>query len=259
MPLLLNIMPCQIAAMLPLSETDLQQLRDRVFGSSFGGYTGPAIDAYIKHYNDVVRPYAGNPANAVISVGTPALRTHSDLLDCATVLQQSAGSTFDHFIANCRPLRQMTESREKEHTVNTLINVLFMVDCGLRNYHSRKFQMTNLSSAKWEGVVRFHEFVEETFLSQGIGSTNVQARVTFLPMQGSDATRNQKALKAWKLIARYGLQIKPTNNLLEHLAYNPTTRCLKVFHQVSFLRAQLQRTNGEALALGFRESLEKSV
>lgn len=239
--------------MFPPNETDIRQIHNAVFGSFDGGYTGPVLDAYLEHYNDVVRPYAQTSNDAVISVGNSVLQTHSDLLQCVKVLQKSTASTFDDFIADCRVLQRVSERKEKEYIVNTLINVLFMVDCGLRDYYSNKFQKSNLGFAKWEGAIRFYEFLKEILQDQGIGPSDILSQ----PTQGVDAVKNKKALKAWKLISRYDIEIKPTNNLLEHLSYNPSIRCLKVFHQVSFLKAQLQRTRDETLTLGFEQSLQK--
>lgn len=65
------------------------------------------------------------------------------------------------------------------------------------------------------------------------------------------------SLKAWKLTKRYGIKIKGTNNLLEHLVLDPKSMTLKVFHQVSFLRAHLKKSKQEPLNLYFEESLKR--
>ncbi|UNI16373.1 hypothetical protein JDV02_002809 [Purpureocillium takamizusanense] len=71
--------------------------------------------------------------------------------------------------------------------------------------------------------------------------------------------RHKKFLKAWKLRKRYKIKLRHTNNLLEHLSYDPLTRVLRVYHQVSFLRTQLEKTRNEPLELSFEDSLKRGA
>jgi hypothetical protein len=65
----------------------------------------------------------------------------------------------------------------------------------------------------------------------------------------------KKLLKAWKLVRRCGIKLRPTDNLLEHLQYDPKEKILKVFHHVAFLRAALRRTKGQQLGLDLEQSI----
>ncbi|KAK7423825.1 hypothetical protein QQZ08_008868 [Neonectria magnoliae] len=135
------------------------------------------------------------------------------------------------------------------------VDVAFMIHCGLRDYHSDGFKCDgfkcdDLGIVKWQKNASFVDFIKQAFAPQ-------LTPIAEQRQKDMKVMKHKKALKAWKLERRYGIEIKTTNNLLEHLAYDPPTMTLKVFHQMSFLRAQLQRTKGESLDLGFEDSLKK--
>ena len=65
-------------------------------------------------------------------------------------------------------------------------------------------------------------------------------------------------LRAWKLNRRLGIQIRPTNDLAEHLVYSPTTKTLAVFHQVEWLKCQVRRTLERSLEESIEMSFAKS-
>lgn len=234
--------------MLPPNETERKQIIQAVFGNDIENRgTKLAFDAYLKQYDTLVRP--GSPTAVVINVGSPALKSHADVLRCVRALREKPQSTFDEFTANTSTL-QGASSREKEHVANLAINVLFMMDCGSRNFYSEEFKVNNLSSAKWVGDTRFDDFMKHAFDSLIVDSSSQ-------PQQIAEAVKHKKALKAWKLSRRCNIEIKATSNLLEHLSFDPGTRSLKVFHHVSFLRAQLEHTKDEPLTLGFEDSLKR--
>jgi hypothetical protein len=239
--------------MLLPNEIERRQLLEAAFGDDLS-HRRPetAFNAYLAHYNALVVPYSkSSSADAVINIGTPALRSHSDVIECVKHLQNSAQLTFAEFVARSTVLRSIDMHTERERVADMTINVLLLMDCGLEDYHSDEFKQSNLGNLRWKGGIRLHEFIEQTFVAHGIGSLKSPR------FHNSEAVRHKKSLKAWKLIKRYDIEIQPTNNILEHLLYSPSTRSVKVFHHVAFLRAQLERTKDLPWELGFKESLEK--
>ncbi|KAI1392526.1 uncharacterized protein F4822DRAFT_131716 [Hypoxylon trugodes] len=98
-----------------------------------------------------------------------------------------------------------------------MVNVAFMVNCDERDYYPESFPTEDLR-AKWESTQTFADFLRNVFQQQ------TGSKITLY------ADEN-KSLKAWKLSKRYGIKIRDTNNLLEHLLYNPRERSLLFFHQ----------------------------
>lgn len=242
--------------MLPPNEQEKRRIRDLVFGKTDGAYRGTALDAYMEHYNSVIRPYADSPNDVIIDIGAPALQTHADLLECVSSLQNGSKDTFNDFTVTLRPLSGAVRDGDRQNIINTVVKILFMVDCKSRFYRSSEVHGISLSHTRWEGNTRFCDFLTGIFQDQGIRQLRAQEQSSPPPSSYPDFN-HRKTLKAWKLIGRYNIEIKPTSNLLEHLLYDSSTRSLKVFHHVSFLKAQLRRTRDESLGLGFEESLER--
>ncbi|KAJ0168269.1 hypothetical protein CTA2_7900 [Colletotrichum tanaceti] len=236
--------------MLQLHPNDVErdQIANFVFGDAFSDRRdGPASRAYFGHYCSVVCPV--EQGDAVIYVGASALRSHADVVRCARILREKPLLPFNDYVEQAMPDKETTTTpNEKMHVARTVVAVTFMINCSLGDHQAFGLERTDPSWAKWEGDVRFASFVSEAF-TQHLSMTEEQmGRVV-------EAIAHKKSLKAWKLAKRYDIKIRPTNNLLEHLAYDAGTKILKVFHQVFFLRAHLAVTKNHPLELGFEESL----
>lgn len=234
--------------MLPPNDTEWEEIIRIVFGHDVENHaTQLAFGAYLRHYNVLVCPNL--PASLAINVGSPALQNHQDVLRCLKAFREKPQSTLNEFVEKAFILKD-AGVQEKEYVANLIINIIYMVNCGLRNYHSDEFKVNYLGSDTWDGATRFDHFVKRAFESQCSSASSRS-------QQSDVAVKHKKALKAWKLSRRCKINIKATSNLLEHLQFDPGTRSLKVFHHVSFLRAQMKRTKDEPFNLGLNESLER--
>ncbi|KAF5588577.1 uncharacterized protein FSUBG_11434 [Fusarium subglutinans] len=139
-------------------------------------------------------------------------------------------------------------SRERERLARSIVKVAFMVGCSSKDFYSEGLRSEGLSRVKWEENQGILDFMKQAFAS-GVAQTTAQQE------NDVEALQEKKALKAWKLVRRYGIKIRPTNNLLDHLLYDPREKVLKVFHQTAFLRTSLKQTKDEPLDLDFEQAL----
>ncbi|RDW72594.1 uncharacterized protein DSM5745_07766 [Aspergillus mulundensis] len=118
---------------------------------------------------------------------------------------------------------------------------MFMLDCSLKDKYSKNFEVGNYSPARWEANEPFVSYVERS--------------IPIRPGQ-FDANRHKKVLRAWKLKKRYQLQFRPTDNIMEHLLYDPLTRTVHVFHHTGYLKAHLRRSKDQPIDQQASESLK---
>ncbi|KAK7409099.1 hypothetical protein QQX98_008707 [Neonectria punicea] len=233
--------------MLPPTDTERQQIAEAVFGEGFNSRAnGPELKAYFRHYASVICPAA---SDVVVDVDTSSLKHHSDVLQWVKILHGNSKLSRNEFIAKAVSSKESIP-KENEHIARMTVDVAFMINCGLRDYHSDGFKCDDLGIVKWQENASFVDFIKQAFAPQ-------LTPIAEQRQKDIEVIKHKKALKAWKLRRRYGIEIKATNNLLEHLAYDPRTMTLKVFHQMSFLRAHLQQTKDESLDLSFEDSLKR--
>ncbi|KAK4163870.1 hypothetical protein QBC43DRAFT_318851 [Cladorrhinum sp. PSN259] len=234
--------------MLPPNDTEKQQIVQTIFSDTLARSAGSSkFAAYFQHYSAVVCP--ASSGDAVIEFDTSLLQIHQDILRWTQVLVNDPKISFNGFIDKITSGNPAEISlKEKEHIARITVNVLFAIDCMLADYYSSALALHRSSSCqtKWQGDTPFASFIQDTF--------------TPPTTQPGHETRgklfNKKSLKAWKLVKRYGIKIRGTNNLLEHLELDTKTMTLKVFHQVSFLRAHLTKAKELPLDLSFEESIK---
>ncbi|RKK32331.1 hypothetical protein BFJ66_g14071 [Fusarium oxysporum f. sp. cepae] len=138
---------------------------------------------------------------------------------------------------------------EKRYIARVVTQVSLGINCTNTDYHP---DIHVGSSPEWQGDTPFLTFIESAF-NRGISALPEQQQAL------TEVILKKKSLKAWKLYQRYGIEIKATDNLVEHLFLDTRRKTLKVFHQVSFLRAHLEKTRHEPLDLGFEESLKRGT
>jgi hypothetical protein len=204
-----------------------------------------AFKAYFDHYNSVICPYSHG--DTALHFDTPALRSHLEVLKYVKSLCANSALSRDEFLAALLPTGNIL-SREREHVARAIVKVAFMVDCASKDFYSEGLRSEGLSRVKWEENQRFLDFMKQAFASD-VAQTTAQQE------NNIEALQEKKALKAWKLVRRYGIKIRATNNLLEHLLYDPKENVLKVFHQTAFLRASLKRIKDEPLNLDFEQAI----
>ncbi|KAG5745529.1 hypothetical protein H9Q69_003570 [Fusarium xylarioides] len=231
--------------MQPPTAFEREQIVCTLFGDDQVPYAKSSkFDAYFKYYCSVVCP--GSVGNAVLELSTPALKSHSDVIKFVQALMQNPKTSFDEFSSTtvAYELPDLTLT-EKRYIARVATQVSLGINCTNTGYRP---DITVGSSPEWKGNTLFLTFVENAF------------NRSTLPEQQQDFTEvilHKKSLKAWKLYQRYGIEIKATDNLVEHLYLDTRRKTLKVFHQVSFLRAHLEKTRHEPLDLGFEESLKR--
>jgi hypothetical protein len=142
--------------------------------------------------------------------------------------------------------------REKEHVARVATQVALAIDCMVRGCQSTNLIYGVSLNVKWEGDVSFLYFVEDAFKPP-----LQEARTREQQERHADMMAHKTSLKAWKLAKRCGIKIRGTDNLFEHLLLDVKTMTLKVFHQVSFLRAHLAKSKLEPIDLNFEESLAR--
>ncbi|KAH8881806.1 hypothetical protein GQ53DRAFT_466617 [Thozetella sp. PMI_491] len=239
--------------MLKPTEAERQDIIRAVFGDDLVLYANSSrFKAYFDHYCAIVCP--ASSGDAVIELDTPALGSHADILKCVGIITQDPHVSFNGFARKALGAKSTEASmKEKEHVARLAADVAFAVNCMLRSYYSENFINGMPRHIKWEEDVSFLGFIESAFRSGQQAKTPEQQR------RCTEAMIAKKSLKAWKLSKRYGIKIKGTENLLEHLVLDPRTKTLKVFHQVSFLRAHLTKSKQEPLNLSFEESLKRGT
>jgi hypothetical protein len=246
-----------------LRPTDLERrdLIKAVFGDALiDDANGPRFKAYLERYCSLVCPDA--PADAAVDLDTPAIATHADVLSCITIIVYDPSITFNDFVAKAVERRCPEASPgEKEYVARVAVETAFLVNCVPRDlfmagvyHHSDRYRHGALrhQRARWEGDIPFLSFMENAFSAWG----------TMVPEDDAlerraETIRQKSSLKAWKLTKRCGIKIRATDNLLEHLALDPKSMTLKVFHHVSFLRGHLTKTREQPLDLSFEESLKR--
>jgi hypothetical protein len=203
----------------------------------------PASDfsAYFQLYESVLCP--SSIGNRVIQVDNPVFKTHKDVLECAKRLRLEPMLTREHLASAVFPYHVST--RDKEDAIRSVLRISFMLDCSLKDKYSEGFEVDGYSPARWEANEPF-----VTYLQRAIPKSHNQQG------SGFEIQRYKKTLRAWKLKERYKLQFRPTNNILEHLLYDPITRVVKVFHHTAYLKAHLTQSLDQPIDLDVYESLK---
>ncbi|KAI0200194.1 hypothetical protein F4808DRAFT_429991 [Astrocystis sublimbata] len=232
--------------MLPPNEAERRAIAKHLLASDV---PDDAVNkAYFKYYNSILCP--SKCGDAIMEVDNPALRSHADVIRYVQSLYDNLALSRDEVLKISLSVHDMIP-KEREYVADVATKVAFMIECTSRDYYSEGFRGggDSLRPLKWEGNQRLVEFMEQSFLHDITRTAEKQENI-------SDVLMRKKSLKAWKLTKRYGIQLRATNNLFEHLLYDPRERVLKVFHHIAFLRAHLKRSKNESLGLDFHKSLE---
>lgn len=234
--------------MLPPTEVERQSIIVALLGDQFGEHANTAnLEAYFRHYHAAVCPAAAG--DAAIAIDTPLLKCHADLLGFISVLVGNPRVSYNGFLAEIAEPRQATV-KEAEHVAKITVEVVFAVNCVLGRYYSQNVRDRGLGRVQWEGDVTFLDFMKDAFTPTSITTPEQQSK-------NAATIKHKNALKAWKLRKRYGIKLRATNNLLEHLSYEPSARVLKVFHNVTYLRVHLEKSKGKPLNAPFEETLHE--
>ena len=198
-----------------------------------------AYSAYFKLYTSLLCPSASECM--VVQVDDAIFKTHEDLLKCAKRIRAGPKLTRRQFEHASFP--QVTSAKDLEDATRTVVRVGFMLDCLLKDKYSRDFNVEGYSLPGWGIDEKFENFVNRAIPRQ---STQLNLRLS----------GPYKTLKAWKLKERQKLKFRPTDNIMEHLLYDPATRIVRVFHHTAYVKAHLTRTLNEKIDLNLESSLK---
>lgn len=196
-------------------------------------------DAFMRFYTSIWR---SSDKVFSVSMREPVLKRHTNVIEAVKLLRQNANLPKKSFQA--QEFNDIDEI-EKEHVASQVVKAAFMIDCASKDYLSNNYQLDHSFPVKWGSTQTFIEFLESTFV--------LTDPVSFR------ATSSNRALRAWKLKRRHGIRFVPTNDLVQHLLYDPRACTVKVFHQTAYIKAHLAHTNTLALETNFGESVERYV
>ena len=206
-------------------------------------YIGPGASehlnkykAYLKHYQkSTVLP---SPEKAIYQIDRPPLGSHAHIEHLVTKLRDEPTITRLQF-ENVLCAGKETLEQESQHAIRTILRVGFMLDCVSK---SSKASRKGVRS-QWQSSESFADFVARRIPKSEQG----------ILIPDEDIT----ASAVWRLKQRSGVRIEKTDDIADHLLYNPDTRVLKIFHQMAYLRAQLRRSQGVAASLDLESSLKR--
>jgi hypothetical protein len=191
--------------------------------------------AFRCYYDEVrlgVRPARHN-GDAIILMNCLYPSTHESVVRAVEKLRSGSGKTAEEFWTETFP------SCDKQiDAAWRTVKLTYLIDPASQDSYPSGFRFENESvfPVKWKSKQTFRDFFNTAFPT---ADTKIQ--------EVWKASSKRTSLKAWKLHKRLKLNIVPTNDLAEHLVYNPTTKSLAVFHQVEWLKAQVRYTENREL------------
>ena len=204
-----------------------------------------AYSAYVHFYISLTCPAA---EGAVIQVDDSIFRSHEDILECVRCIRANSTLTRRQFEEasfrqnNSARHPEDTPDRHLEDATRTVVRLGFMLDSALKAKYSSEFSVGGYSPSSWELNEPFNDFVERAIPKQHVASVEVKWQ--------------NKALRAWKLRKRQKVKFRATDNIMEHLLYDPQTRIVRVFHHTAYLKAHLWRTQSQQIDLDVQSSLK---
>jgi len=201
--------------------------------------------AAFRQFYDEVRPEIRPPTydgGIVIPINGIGLPTHESIVQAVNKLRSGCEKTAEAFWTEAFPphVNQKNAARQT-------VKLAYLIDPASQDDYPNGFRFENepVFPVKWQPKQEFKDFFNAAF------PTNTQ--------EVWAASSKQTSLKAWKLRQRLKLEIVRTDDLAEHLVYNPQTKSLAVFHQVEWLKAQMRYTKSRGLDEAVEVSLAACV
>lgn len=178
----------------------------------------------------------------IIPIDSIGLPTHESVVQAVNKLRSSPEKTAEAFWTEAFPhcINQKDAARQT-------VKLAYLIDPASQDDYPNGFRFENepIYPVKWQLEQKFKDFFSAAF------PTDTQYVWA--------ASSKQTSLKAWKLRQRLRLEIVGTNDLAQHLVYNPKTKSLAVFHQVEWLKAQIRYTKDRKLDEAAEVSLAACV
>jgi hypothetical protein len=193
-----------------------------------------SFSTFFGFYNSITRPRAHH--SAIVQVHYPVLRSHEDILWILCDLRANHHNTYLEFKQKLRARWQAALDSEIDHAINIAVHLMVMIDCTIVDSHSEGYEIDGYRPSKWQSSERFIDFIHNSFpLDTGADR-----------LQILEAQRNCNMLKAWKLKKRAHVTFKPTDDLREHLLYDPRENTIRLFRHTAFVKALLRRSMAES-------------
>ncbi|KAI4625217.1 uncharacterized protein J4E87_005063 [Alternaria ethzedia] len=200
---------------------------------------------FFKYYETLFR---GPPGSYVVNVARPAYSSHAEVVRFFDYLIGNTSQTKADF--SCLYATDVAIN-VREHGIRALLQASLMIDCALKQHLPEGRKVGDFVPRTWGQKQSFANFVERCFPSPAQSQQVRQESESPLAQRGR--------LKAWKLKEWHKLRLRPTDNLAEHLVFDPDGSVVHVFRQVGWLKAHLRRSRNEDIDTGFAESLEKGT
>ncbi|KAI4615058.1 hypothetical protein J4E80_006564 [Alternaria sp. BMP 0032] len=201
----------------------------------------PAV--FFKYYESLFR---GPPGSYVVNVARPAYSSHAEVVRFFDYLIGNTSQTKADF--SCLYATDVA-TNVREHGIRALLQASLMIDCALKQHLPEGHKVSDFVPQSWGEQQSFGKFVESCFPSP--------AQSQKVRQDSEDPLAQRSRLAAWKLKEWHKVRLRPTDNLAEHLVFEPQGTVLRVFRQVGWLKAHLRRSRNKDIDIGFVESLEK--
>jgi len=201
-----------------------------------------SLSTYFKTYDSLT-----SPQYSKVQIHPSTLNSHDDIRHLVLKLRVNQQNTREEFKNRAFP-RPPTDPEtviDQDRAINVAVQLMLMIDCSDKDRHYEGYEVGGFRPVSWDGSERFTDFVKKVFPANVHDREKVRA-----------ALKEKNALKCWKLRKRAHIKFLPTDNLAEHLLYDPRDNVVRLFRQTAFLKAHLRLSACQPVELGITESLK---
>ncbi|KAF7950115.1 hypothetical protein EAE96_007413 [Botrytis aclada] len=191
-----------------------------------------------------------SPQYATVQVHPSALNSHNDIRRLALELRANPQSTREEFRTKVFP-NISTDPEvliDQERAINVAVQITLMIDCSDKDRHYEGYDIGGFRPVSWDSSEQFADFVKKAFPMDVHDKEQVRT-----------ALREKNELKCWKLRKRAHIKFLSTDNIAEHLLYDPRDNVFRLFRQTAFLKAHLRLSANQPIELGIIESLKVGI
>jgi hypothetical protein len=184
---------------------------------------------------------------STVQIYPTALNSHDDIRRIALELRANPQTTREEFRAKVFPQNFADPETiiDQERVIDVALQLMLMIDCSDKDRHCEDYEVGGFRPVRWDSSERFTDFVRKVF------PTDVHDQVKV-----RTAIKEKNSLKCWKLKKRAHIKFLPTDNLAEHLLYDPQDGVVRIFRQTAFLKAHLRLSSNMPLNCDITESLQ---
>jgi hypothetical protein len=202
----------------------------------------PSFSTYFKIYESLT-----TPQYTTVQIHPSALNSHDDIRRLALELRANPHTTRKEFKDRVFPqtLVDPEMAVDQERAINVAVQLMLMIDCSDKDRHCEGYEVGGFRPVHWGGSERFTDFVRKAFPNEIHDQGKVRT-----------AMKEKNALKCWKVKKRAHIKFLPTDNLAEHMLYDPQDGVVRIFRQIAFLKAHLRLSAHLPINYGITESLQ---